>query len=138
MNQEPEFSDLSQSERDWIDQQVLYSKELGVDPGSTDSVSDFFDSMLAAVARGAEPPESANIVVNLVGVLIGEQIVAQSRLRWEIVTDSHGTELCLHDPRSSWTLFPQSSVAKRWESKEVGWVKPFVLWALQETTGEPS
>lgn len=133
----PTYAALSDAERDWIERHIAYAHSIGVDPGNEASISDFFDSTLDAVNSGRESPEVANTVVNVVGVLIGELICAQSSLGWAIVTDEHGTDLCLHDPAMSWTLFPQSSAAKRWEAKETGWVKPFCAWARESVSAPP-
>jgi hypothetical protein len=56
-------------------------------------------------------------------------------LRWAIVTDEFGTDLCLCSPETSWAFFPQSSVAKRWEETETEWVVPFLAW-VQENVSE--
>jgi hypothetical protein len=138
MSVEPPYSELSPSEREWLDAHVVRAREMGLDPGSQDSISEFFDTSLDAVVRGEQPPDIANNVVNIVAVLLGEHLCSSTGLRWAIMNDEQGADLCVFDPATSWTLFPQSSVAKRWESGETEWVEPFCRWVLENVTAPPS
>jgi len=137
MAKQATYSELSSSEREWLDAHIEAAREDGLGPQSQSAIGEFFDSSLDAVVRGEQPPETANNVVNLVAVLLGEHLCSTTDLRWAIMTDEQGADLCIHDPATSWTLFPQSSVAKRWESGETGWVEPFCQWALENATAPP-
>jgi hypothetical protein len=90
-----------------------------------------------AFERREQSPEDANAVINIVAAVLGEHICAPSDLRWAIITDELGSDLCVHDPATNWVFFPQSSVAKRWEAKELGWVLPFVAWVKQTVSAPP-
>lgn len=138
MAEDQVFAELSDAERDWIDQHLAQARALGVVPEDVESISNFFDTNLGAVRAGRESPEVANMTVNLVAVLVGELIRHQTNLTWAIVTDDQGTDLCLHDYATSWTLFPQSSAAKRWEASEKGWVRPFCAWARESVSTPPA
>jgi hypothetical protein len=137
MSSEPTYAELSPSELEWLAGHVQHARDIGIDPSDEGSISEFFDGALDAVNRGTESPEIGNTVVNVVGVLVGELLCAQSALRWRIFADEQGTDLCLHDPATSWTLFPQSSAAKRWEAREAGWVRPFLSWARESVLNPP-
>jgi hypothetical protein len=137
MAEQPTYSDLAPAEREWLDRQVELARSIGVDPADETSISDFFDGALDAVDRGTELPAIGNMVVNVVGVLIGELLCAQQGLRWAIFADKQGADLCLRYRTTSWTLFPQSSAAKRWETREVGWVRPFLAWARDSVAAPP-
>lgn len=138
MERAPEYGPLTKSERDWLDAHVRYAEELGLTTNDVQSISDFFDSSLRAVHSGEQSTEDANAVVNIVGVLLGEHICATTSLDWAIVTDEFGTDLCVHDPETSWVFFPQSSAAKRWEAGETEWVQPFVAWVHGQVENAPS
>lgn len=131
------YDDLSPAEREWVDGHVEHACSLGVDPQHPESISSLYDEALLAVQRGDQSPEIGNSVVNLVGALIGEYVCRTSPMRWAILTDEFGTELCVYDPATSWTFFPQSSAAKRWEAQELGWVVPFCAWVHESVTNPP-
>jgi hypothetical protein len=131
----PTYAALTDSERQWIAAHVEYGRTLGLDAANALAISEFFDLSLLAVKSGEQSQEDANAVINVVAVLLGEHICATSTLRWAIVTDEFGTDLCLCSPETSWVFFPQSSVAKRWEETETEWVVPFLAW-VQENVSE--
>lgn len=138
MDRSPGYSPLTEGERSWLDAHVRYAEELGLAPTDVREISDFFDSSLRAVRSGEQAPEDANAVINIVGVLLGEYICSTTSLDWAIMTDEFGTDLCVHDPATSWVFFPQSSTAKRWEAGETDWVEPFVAWVRDQVQGPPS
>lgn len=131
----PTYAALTDSENQWIAAHVEYGRTLGLEAANPVSISEFFDSSVLAVQSGEQSREDANAVINVVAVLLGEHIRATSTLNWTIVTDEFGTDLCLSSPETSWVFFPQSSVAKRWEETQTGWVVPFLAW-VQENVGE--
>ena len=137
MNATPQYSALSDGEKKWIAAHLEYGRSIGLNPVDARAIGEFFDSSLRAIEHGEQSPEDANAVINIVAVLLGEHICTSSKLRWAIITDELGSDLCVHDPATSWVFFPQSSVAKRWEAKELGWVQPFVAWAKQSVSAPP-
>lgn len=138
MERAPEYAPLTEAERNWLDAHLRYAGEIGLVPDDIPSISAFFDSSLHGVRSGEQSPEDANAVINIVGVLLGEHICATTSLNWAIVTDEFGTDLCVHDPETSWVFFPQSSAAKRWEAGETDWVQPFVAWVHGQVITPPS
>lgn len=50
-------------------------------------------------------------------------------LEWQVFTDHEGSDLVVSGEPGAITLFPISSVAKRWAEGELDWVEPYVEWA---------
>ncbi|WP_193610220.1 DUF3806 domain-containing protein [Nocardioides lijunqiniae] len=137
MSTAPDYTPLSDGEQQWIAGHVEYGRTLGIEVSDPRSISQFFDSSFRAIESGEQSPEDANAVVNIVAVLLGEHLCDASNLTWSIVTDEFGTDLCVRGPDTSKVFFPQSSVAKRWEAGETGWVLPFVSWVNEQVNGAP-
>lgn len=137
MTTEPQYSELTSAENTWLTDLTTRAQSMGASSDSPESIGMLFDGALAAVEQGQQPPEIGNDVVTVVAAVMGEHLRATCGLEWRIVTDELGSDLCLYQPESSYTLFPMSSVAKRWEAHEKGWVVPFCAWA-QERVAEAS
>lgn len=137
MTTEPQYSALTDAERAWLMELTARAQSMGASSDSPESIGLLFDSALAAVEQGHQPPEIGNDVVTVVAAAMGEYLRAKCGLEWRIVTDELGSDLCLYDAVSSYTLFPMSSVAKRWESHEKEWVVAFCEWARVKVSGAP-
>jgi len=49
------------------------------------------------------------------GVVLGNVFVAQTTMKWAIVTNNYGTLLAIHDHGIGFTLYPLSMISKRIE-----------------------
>ncbi|MDR1448923.1 MAG: DUF3806 domain-containing protein [Propionibacteriaceae bacterium] len=136
MNSQVEWHPLSEGEIGWIAELTARAQSLGVDIADPKSIEAWFDTMLTAVEDGAQPAAISNDVVNLTAIAVGEHLRAKLGLQWRIFSDEQGADLCLHTPALNWTLFPQSSTAKRWAAHEKGWIVRFIDWA-SDNFGKP-
>ena len=137
MPADPQYAPLTDGEEQWVAAHARYGRDLGADPTDVASIEEFFDAQLAANAEGRLAPEDANAIINVIAVLLGEHLRMTANVDWAIVTDEFGTDLCVYRPENQWTFFPQSSVAKRWETKESGWIRSFAAWAAERTRDIP-
>ncbi len=137
MDGQQTFSELTDAEQAWLTELTARGAGMDATPDDPGSIGELFDSAVAAVESGSQPPEIGNDVVNLVAAVLGEHLRSAGGFEWRIVTDDLGSDLCLHNPVTSYTLFPQSSVAKRWEQRERNWVVPFCDWALSMAARAP-
>jgi hypothetical protein len=69
-------------------------------------------------------PEDANAMINTIGLGFGQRLVDDLGMRWVIATDSYGTEMAVHHPFQDTLLYPANLVAKRWESRQSGFLRP--------------
>jgi hypothetical protein len=71
----------------------------------------------------AERPD-ANLLVNAIGVTLGDKLASELALEWKIVTDTFGTDLALWraDQGRHIILSPTHSVAKRFAEGKDGFV----------------
>ena len=68
--------------------------------------------------------ETANAMVNVVGVAFGQCLVDDFDFAWKVITDEYGTEMAVYAEPGGFTLFPPNLVAKRWETRETGFLRP--------------
>ena len=73
----------------------------------------------------SERLDDPNALINLVGLALGQLLVDRFGLDWVALTDQHGTEIAVRGP-SNLTVFPTNFVAKRYETRETGFIAPFV------------
>jgi hypothetical protein len=85
---------------------------------------DELDALWAALLAEPDPAIDANLLINAVGFAFGQQLVDNLGVRWAVVTDEHGTEIAVHEPRGDLLLFPPNLVGKRWQSRETGFLRP--------------
>ncbi|HEX6699183.1 MAG TPA: DUF3806 domain-containing protein [Gaiellaceae bacterium] len=86
---------------------------------TAEALDELWDLVLA---EGSDDP---NVVINLVGLALGQLLVDRFGLAWVALTDEYGTEIAVRGP-SNFTVFPTNFVAKRYESGERGFIAPFV------------
>lgn len=137
MSTEPQYSELSEAENAWLIELVARAESVGASSDDPRSIGALFDDALSAVEQGQQPPDIGNDVVTVVAAALGEHLRRACGMEWRIVIDELGSDLCLYKPESSYTLFPMSSVAKRWEAGERGWIVSFCDWA-RARVAEPS
>jgi Domain of unknown function (DUF3806) len=108
------------AEHAWLEQNLRMAADLaqrytGVPHGLPSLVS-----LGATFARwGAAPAEDredANLVVNALGIALGQHLVNEVGLHWAVVSDESGTDLAVHGEVGEILVFPTSATAKRCES----------------------
>lgn len=112
---------LSEAEEEWMGN--LYGfvlKAAGASDGlSIEQLQDFYDSW---IETGEPQVEDPNIMINAAGVALGQLLSESLQIDWCIYEDQYGTDLALHTPANDVTLFPLSSVAKRFERRETSFL----------------
>jgi hypothetical protein len=123
----PQISDLNPAEAAWLDElrEVLAQ---GAGPLEPAMISDLFDAMLDDwLATPVPKRPDPNSVINAIGVALGDAVCARvPGARWVVVADPAGTDLAIVLPPQDVTVFPTSSVAKRWTAGERGWIPDFI------------
>ena len=71
----------------------------------------------------SEDPDDPNPAINLVWLAFGQLLVERLGLSWVALTDANGTEIAVHG-RSDFTVFPTNFIAKRYESRQTGFIAP--------------
>ena len=117
----PVTSPLTDVERQRIADGLARLVERGVDVDDLDSIGAGFD---AARARWLADPtgEGADVIVELLGVAIGEHLARHSARQWAVVTDVFGTDLGLASARAETVVVPHNLISARWMRGETGWV----------------
>jgi hypothetical protein len=85
---------------------------------------DELDALWAGWLEASPRAEEANDMVHAVGLAFGQRLVDELGMRWMVVTDEYGTEMAAHEPRGNMLVFPANVVAKRWDSRETGFLRP--------------
>ena len=124
------ISELSVAERAWVEDNVAaarrYVLDAGVavdgngalDPPALDAAWSFW---LQAWPAEEEDP---NPVINALGIALGQYLVDRLGLDWKVVEDEYGTEVAIHGQPGDVLVFPPNLVAKRLESRTVGFFVP--------------
>jgi hypothetical protein len=85
---------------------------------------DALDALWAAWLSTSPPAKEADDMVHAVGLAFGQRLVDELEMRWMVVTDDYGTEMAAHEPRGNMLVFPANLVAKRWDSRQTGFLRP--------------
>jgi hypothetical protein len=117
---EQRIEEPNEAELEWIGAYVAMAGELAGRPPSVDDL----DALWAAWLEDSAAPEDANDVVHAIGLTFGQRLVDDLGMRWTVVTDEHGTEIAAHHPNGDMLVFPANLVAKRWETRETGFLRP--------------
>lgn len=125
----PVAEPLTDAERGRIADGLAKLAERGVDVDDLQSIGAGFD---AARTRWLANPqgEDAAVIVELLGIAIGEYLVRHSARQWAIVTDVFGTDLGLASSRGDTVIVPHNLIGGRWMRGETGWV-PGVVGHLE-------
>jgi len=60
----------------------------------------------------------------MIGFSFGQHLVDDFGLPWAVVSDEQGTEMAVHREAGDVTVFPANLAAKRWESRDTGFLRP--------------
>ena len=123
------ISELNDAERAWVADNVAaarrYVEDAGLpvdvqllDPAALDAAWVFW---LQAWPADEEDP---NPVINALGMALGQYLVDRLGLDWKLVEDEYGTEVAVHGQPGDVLVFPPNLVAKRLESRTVGFFVP--------------
>jgi hypothetical protein len=115
----PTFSALGDAERDWMAGHLEVVDEFEVDLDSAADVARLYDYFLALPTEDEYGVRiDPNVFINILGTVFGTHLTRRTTLAWAVATDSHGSELVVHEPRGNWLVYPANVIAKRWVIRE--------------------
>ncbi len=124
-------------EKLWIADNLQALDELGVNVADIASLSHAYDEHFESWASDT-PDErlDPNPLINMFGIGLGEHFVRSTGLQWVVISDEQGTDLAVRHPSGPGqsTLFPISSVAKRWVEGSTGFMTSFVSEATKRVS----
>lgn len=74
-------------------------------------------------------------MINALGMALGQYLVDRLGLDWKLVEDEYGTEVAVHGQPGDVLVFPPNLVAKRLETRTVGFFEP-VAGQIERQLGE--
>jgi len=115
----------NEAELKWIREHVEATDDFAAQFGITDQRPsvDELDALWAAWLQ-IGVAEDANAVVLMIGLSFGQHLVDDFGLDWVVVSDEHGTEMAVHREEGDVLVFPPNLVAKRWETRQTGFLRP--------------
>ena len=90
------------------------------------------ETFLAWAKAEPEHREHPNIIVNALGMALGQHLVSAAGLEWAVVADEQGSDLAVHGQPGDILVFPTHATAKRCESKEYDFFRWFFETIVQE------
>lgn len=114
---EPRISDLSYLDKQYMTQQRELLAELAAKNfgrkfnGTRDNDLDLLQSILDKRLVRAEQKQE----LQAMGVIMGDLLAADLKLRWVIYEDRQGRSRALRDGSSDTYLFPITMISRRWE-----------------------
>ena len=120
------FSDLSDAETSWIEQQLEVAAAIVSEHAPGDEWAplrlEALDRAWSHWLRLADSYSSDEInrVLNGIGVAFGNSLVESKEFEWVIASDEYGTDLAVVACRNRGdvTVYPTDYVGKRWDRKE--------------------
>jgi hypothetical protein len=98
---------------------------------TTESIQRLNPSLLdrtfaAWLAAGETDNDRINHVINAIGFAFGQLLVEAAGFRWVVASDQYGCEMAVLalPGRGDVLIYPANMVAKRWLSKETGFLAP--------------
>ena len=117
------IEELNEAELGWVAEHVALARTLTEATDEGAPTPDALDALWADWLEHGDPQE-ANDVINIVGLAFGQRLVDDLGMRWVAATDEHGTEVAVHHPAGDALVMPPNLVAKRLETREVGFLRP--------------
>ena len=125
------IEDLNDAEREWLASCIDGARQLVAAYSPADASRPLDAGILdraysAWLATGDSDTDRINQVINAVGFAFGELLVEAARFRWVVATDQYGCEMALLalPGRGDVLVYPSNMVAKRWQSRETGFLAP--------------
>ncbi len=121
---------LGDGERTWIESHLRIARSFvalytGIEPtGALPTLEALDDAWAAWLAEWER--FDPNHIINAVGVVIGEHLIAALGLTWLVATDERGTELAVHGEPNNVLVFPANLVGKRFEGRKTGFIAPLL------------
>lgn len=114
---------LGPHERSVLDDWLRSAVQAGIDVDDAASIGRAYDEYVAQVqATAPAQREDPTPTCTMFGMALGEHVVRRTALRWNVVTDTEGTDLAICTTDGSGVLFPVDPVAHHWEEQVVGWL----------------
>ena len=127
----PRFEELNDAEREWLSSCIDFAGQFvsAYSPADASRTLDaaVLDRTYAAwLATGETDTDRINQVINAVGFAFGQLLVDAVGFAWVVATDQYGTEMALLalPGRGDVLVYPTNMVAKRWQSRETGFLVP--------------
>jgi hypothetical protein len=118
------ISEPNDAELAWVREHIEATSDFAAQFGLPERPSvDELDALWAAWLSGGAP-EDANAGVHMIGLSFGQRLVDDFGLRWVVISDEHGTEIAVYREAGDVTVFPANLVAKRWETRDTGFLRP--------------
>jgi hypothetical protein len=119
----------SDSELAWLEESVARACAMAVEyagaaPGAMPTAAQLDVVWAKASELLRDNGDDPNVFINIIGLTFGQLLSTALQLNWAVVTDEHGTDLALHHAMPEIVLFPTNLVAKRWVSRETGFIAP--------------
>jgi hypothetical protein len=125
------IEDLNDAEREWLASCINGVRQLITAYSPADAArpldAGVLDRTYAAwLATGEADTDRINQVINAIGFAFGQVLVDAAGFRWVVATDQHGCEMALLalPGRGDVLVYPSNMVAKRWQSRETGFLAP--------------
>lgn len=129
---QPAHEPLTDEEWQWIFDRLGEAAEIGMDVADVVSIEARYDEVVHAIERGEAPEGTAEELIDVAGIALGEHLRQATGTRWAIFVDGDGSGLCLWEgPPEHRTLFPQATVANRVQRRETGWIRAFAAATAQ-------
>jgi hypothetical protein len=125
----PRLEPLGDGERKWIEAHLRIARSFVAEYAQVQTemlpTPEALDTAWSAWLPDWERHDP-NHIINAVGVVIGEHLVAELSLQWVLATDEYGTELAVHGEPNNVLVFPANLDAKRFESRTAGLIAPLL------------
>ncbi len=117
---------LGAGERKWIESHLRIARSFvaeyaGIEVADALPTPEALDAAWAAWLPHWERHDP-NHIINAVGMVIGEHLIAALGLAWAAATDEHGTELAVHGEPNNVLIFPANLVGKRFEARKADFI----------------
>lgn len=128
-----QISELNDSERAWLEAHMdvactLVGTYAAVRSPASLSPENLDFAWNAWISDAADEVEMAETIVNATGAALGQFLVDTAGFRWVVAADEHGSEMAVIalEGTADVVVYPMNLVAKRYESKERGFIPPLL------------
>lgn len=119
----PKVRGIPEAEQQRIQRLLGEVRDAGVDVDDLQAIGRAYDDWLAGwLAQRDSKREDHQVLVDRLGVAIGEHLVRHTDVEWGMVTDAFGTDLGVAAAADDFTVVPMNLVAVRWLNRTSGWV----------------
>jgi hypothetical protein len=133
-----QISELNDSERAWLQAHMRVANTLVETYAAARSRASLTPESLDRawntwISGASDDVEMVNTIVNATGAAFGQFLVDGAGFRWVVAADDHGTEMAVIalEGTADVVVYPMNLVAKRYESKERGFI-PALLQRIRD------